>query len=122
MSAGKNSRWNRTDLIDFRDRFGQPLRRVTFDYLSRYTAINRPDNRTYRVQQVDDWGSLAYRTLTDENLWWTIAEFNQVIDPFEEIPPGKSMVIPSNFAVRFDVLDFEFAVVVEVGPSLEEIS
>lgn len=115
MGVGKNSRWNRTDLIDFRDQFGTPLRRVTFDYLPRYTAINRADNRTYRIQQVDDWASLSYRTLGVENNWWAIAEFNQIVDPFDEIAPGKSLVVPSVFAVEFDVLNFEFAVVVDVG-------
>ena len=114
MGVSKDSRWNRTELIDFRDRFGQPLRRVTFDYLPRYTKTRRSDNRAYRIQQVDDWGSLAYRTLGAENRWWTIADFNQVVDPFDEIPPGTPMTLPSLFAVEFDVLNFEFAVVVDI--------
>ena len=120
MGVGKDSRWNRTDLIDFRDRFGTPLRRVTFDYLPRYTDINRRDNRAYRAQQVDDWGSLAYRTLGVENRWWVLADFQQVIDPFDEIPPGQPMTIPSLFAVEFSVLNFEFAVLVDID--LESIA
>ncbi len=120
MGVGKDSRWNRTDLIDFRDRFGEPLRRVTFDYLPRYTAITRADNRSYRIQQADDWGSLAFRTLGDEKRWWVIAEFNQIVDPFDEIAVGRSMVLPSVFATEFDVLNFEFAVVADI--SLEAIT
>lgn len=115
MGVGKNSRWNRSDLIDFRDRFGEPLRRVTFDYLPRYTDTNRADNRSYRAQQVDDWANLAYRTLGAENRWWVIAEFNQVVDPFDEIPPGQQLQIPSLFTVEFDVLNFEFAVEVDIA-------
>lgn len=114
MGVGKESRWNRSDLIDYRDRFGSPLRRVTFDYLPRYTDTNRRDNRAYRAQQVDDWGSLGYRTLGKENRWWVVAEFNQVVDPFDELPPGQALTLPSLYAVEFDVLNFEFAIVVDV--------
>lgn len=106
-------------LVSYRDRFNNLLRRTYFAPLSRYPDILRSDSTQYRVQQVDDWANLAFRMLSDENAWWAIADFNQVIDPFEELPPGQHVVVPSFEAYHLDVLDFEFAFTAEVNPEEE---
>jgi len=110
MSVDQKSRWNRAQIIRFHDRFGKPLRRPHFDILPRYTEIDRPGNRIYRLQQGDDWGRLAGRIYRDENAWWILCEFNQVVDPFDELENGKQVRLPSNFDVEFEVRNFEFAV------------
>ena len=109
----QKSRWNRTQIIQVRDQFGKPLRRNHFDYLPRYNAIDRPGNRFYRIQQGDDWGNLAGRLYRDENVWWALAEFNQVIDPFDELVPGQQMTLVSNFDMEFEVLNFEFVAYID---------
>lgn len=118
MAVNSKSRWNRTQLIRYRDQQGKPLRRTHFDYLPRYQQIDRPGNRFYRVQQGDDWGNMAGRLYRDENVWWALAEFNQVIDPFDELVPGEQMTLVSNFDMEFEVLDFEFFVFVDAEEAM----
>lgn len=113
MPVDTKSRWNRSQIIRYRDRDGKPLRRQHFDVMPRYTDIDRPGNRIYRWQQGDDWGRTAGLIYHDENKWWVLAEFNQVIDPFDELVPGKQAILASNFDVEFDVTNFEFAVFVD---------
>jgi hypothetical protein len=107
MSVGLNSRWNRSAVLNVRDRFGQLLRRPFLDVLPRFEDILRPDNRAYRVRDQDHWDSLAFSLYGNVDLWPVLAEFNQVVNPFEELPAGRELTIPSTNAVFLDYLDFE---------------
>lgn len=109
MSVGPNSRWNRSTVINVRDRFGKLTRRPFLDILPRFEDINRPDNRSYVVKDVDHWDSLAHRLYGSSDLWPVIAEFNQVINPFDELEGGRELVLPSTNAVFLDFLDFDVA-------------
>lgn len=110
MSVGPNSRWNRSAILNVRDRFGKLTRRPHLDLLKRFEDISRPDNRTYRLKDQDEWDLLAHTLYGNADLWPVIAEFNQVINPFEELKPGRELIVPSPNAVFLDFLDFDVAV------------
>lgn len=44
--------------------------------------------------------TIAYLFLNDTRLWWVIAQFNAVLDPFHEIVEGRVLRIPSKERVR----------------------
>jgi hypothetical protein len=106
MSVGSNSRWNRSAIINVRDRYGRLTRRPFLDILPRYEEIFRQDNRAYRARSSDMWDMLAHKLYGNPDLWPVIAEFNQVINPFDELSPGREVTLPSANAVFLDWLDF----------------
>lgn len=107
MSVGADSRWNRSVVIVLRDQFGTLQRAPGLDLLPRYTAIQQPTNRRYRLKAGDDWHLLGFRALGNAAHWWALGEYNQVVDPFEFFEDGKTLFIPSLSDFQFNVLDFE---------------
>lgn len=107
MSVGSNSRWNRSAILNVRDRYGRLLRRPFLDILPRFEDISRPDNRAYRVREGDQWDALAHKLYGNPDLWPAIADFNQIINPFDELNRGRELTLPSSNAVFLDFLDFD---------------
>jgi nucleoid-associated protein YgaU len=55
----------------------------------------RFDDRFYVIGPDDTLQSVAHRLLGDVRLWWVVAEFNDIIDPFEDLVPGERLRLPS---------------------------
>lgn len=48
---------------------------------------------TYKLEDNDWWENIAFKYYGNVNLWWVIAMFNNINNPFEEMEPGKSIYI-----------------------------
>ena len=107
MAVGPISRWYRTAVLLVKDRFGRMLRRPFTDILPRYEDIILPDNGVYIVREQDHWDQLSQQFYGDPDLWHALLEFNQVIDPFDELVQGRDLIVPSRNAVFLDYLNFE---------------
>ncbi len=114
MSVGSDSRYNRSAILNVKDRFGKLTRRPYLDITPRFEDISRQDNRSYRIRDTNDWDELAFKLYGNPDLWHAIAEWNQTINPFEEMEVGKEFTMPSPNAVFLDYLDFDVAVEIEV--------
>ena len=117
MAVTRNSRWNRSVVISYRDPLGRSLRRNYLAPLPRLVVTSQIDTRFYRVSQRDDWATVSYRAFRDENSWWAIAENQQVVDPFDELYVGNQLKIPSNFTLQFEILNFAPIASIGVGGS-----
>lgn len=115
MSVGSDSRYNRSAILVVQDQFGRPLRKPYLDVFEPYQDIEDPQNLRLRVKDTDEWHRLGYRRLGNARHWWAIADFNNVIDPFEELETGKHIQVPSRGTFQFDVLDFELVADRDIG-------
>lgn len=106
MAVTRNSRWNRSVIVSYRDALGRTLRRNYIAPLPRLEIGSQSDIRFYRITQRDDWASIAYRAYRDPNTWWAIAENQQVVDPFDEMQVATQLRIPSRFTLQFEILNF----------------
>lgn len=117
MTIRVDSRFHFTSLVEIVDGNDQPVEnvRIVMPYpRPRITTEFSPDLVSYHVRTGDSVRSLAARFLGRSDLWWAIAEFSGVIDPFTETQPGATtpraggaLRIPSLDLVMFDLLRFE---------------
>lgn len=108
---GLDSRWNYSTRIRVikidgtlaeNERMDMPIPRVPLQKKA------RPDIQTYTVRDGDTWSGVAHRFLRGRSdLWWVIAEYTGVIDPFREFYTGKVLNIPTFTDVAFGVLAFD---------------
>ena len=108
---GEDSRFNYSIVIRTVNTLGEPVEneRIHLPYArERIVNIVRPDLQEYRVQDGDTWSNLAARFLRGRSdLWWVLAEFSGVLDPFDELVPGRLIKVPQFDTVMFEVLNFE---------------
>ncbi len=108
MPIGPDSRLNRSAILVLRDQFGRLVRRPFFDLYPRLENILKPSNRRYMVKLGDTWNLLAFRSLGNSRHWWGIAEYNNIVDAFEDgLSEGNRLFLPSETDFQFNVLDFE---------------
>jgi hypothetical protein len=117
MPVNANSRFNFTPLVMVVDGADQAVENLRTDLpyaRPAVTAEQRPDLVAYAVRAGDSWRSLSSRFLGRSDLWWAIAEFTGVIDPFTELSPGRTVprsggavLVPSLDTVMFDLLNFD---------------
>ena len=48
---------------------------------------------TYPVGQEEWWDNISYKFYQTPFLWWAVASFNNVVNPFEELTPGTNLKI-----------------------------
>ena len=63
----------------------------------------RPDDRFHTVVEGDRIELLAHKYLGDVNLWWVIADYNDLFF-CQELKIGARLRIPSSERVQMDVL------------------
>ena len=56
----------------------------------------------YTIQRLDTLDSLALDFYNNPTLYWIIASFNRIKDPFEPLKIGQKLKIPSLSNIRFD--------------------
>jgi len=91
----QNSRQRFTAVISNADPNG---RKLEYDYSDlRPCLVNNksPDNRSIIPQQGDNWSRIAWRSLGNGRLYWVIADYSVVLDPFTELQPTSSRTILS---------------------------
>lgn len=111
MSVGAKSRYNRSALISVVDAVGKATRRPYLDIVPRFRKIAFPDDRQLPVEDAHTWSLISFKTLGDGELWWVVAEVNQVIDPWRDLADAKAngriLRVPSVSRTQFELLDFE---------------
>ena len=55
---------------------------------------------TYQINYGDTWTNISFKFYNTIGLWWLICKFNNIINPFTEITPGKFIKIPSEQVVK----------------------
>lgn len=58
---------------------------------SRLLSVNFYDE--YIVQSSDRWDTISYNMYNTTALWWMIANYNGVIDPFAELVVGEKIKV-----------------------------
>ncbi len=48
---------------------------------------------TYEIQDTDWFDSIAYKYYNEPKLWWLTLITNNIMNPFEEMEPGKNIKI-----------------------------
>lgn len=62
------------------------------------------DNSTVKPESGDNLHKLAHQYLGDASLWWIIADYNEITDPFRSLDLYDEIVIPSIRTVREEIL------------------
>jgi vacuolar-type H+-ATPase subunit C/Vma6 len=60
--------------------------------------------QTYEIHLGDTWTNISFKFFKTIKLWWLICKFNNIINPFAELIPGKFIKIPSESIVEM-ILD-----------------
>lgn len=47
----------------------------------------------YIIEESDNWPIISFKFYNTVTLWWLIAKYNQVIDPFEELVIGEKILV-----------------------------
>ena len=58
----------------------------------------------YTVQSGDTLHHIAARQLGDPRLWWVVADFNDVLNPFDALIVGATVRLPSQQRLWTEVL------------------
>ena len=100
----QNSMAERAGFTEVQNRAGEVILKFQSP-LPALTQVDYGDNREYTVNPGDTWQNISLRFLGAAELWWIIAEFNRVLDPFEELWPGRRLIIPSATRIRLSSLE-----------------
>jgi hypothetical protein len=74
------------------DEYGiDPLASPVFDLISNVEAYTLHE---LTPEQVGNAPLLAYQVYGSEDLWWIILAYNAILDPEQELIPGKILRIP----------------------------
>lgn len=93
MIEQKITRFNTDDIVEYDGE-------KTYEIKGRINIDQHSDDMTYSVIAGDDLRTIAHKLYDDARLYWVIAEYNGIIDPFEVLPIGLSLRCPS-FKVIF---------------------
>lgn len=80
--------------------------RIGLDWWERRILPKDPTDIVYYVEnkferRIDLISDAFYG---DSRYWWVIAQFNDIIDPYSEITPGRMLVIPTKNRVFTELL------------------
>lgn len=67
------------------------------------TAL-RANDRYHTVAAGDELPTLAWRLLGAADLWWVLAEFNELLSPFDALVPGTKLRYPDKGRLMLEVL------------------
>ena len=98
-----NSRNQLTSVVEETDIFGNLVRPAFVDLRPRVTG-QAADDRFITADASRDWTHYALESLGDARQWWVIADLSNVIDPFEELVPGRQLRAPSPQRLYFEIL------------------
>ena len=115
MSVGRDSRFANVTQLVLVDSAGNAVENARIDLpypRPNVSAQKLPDITTYTVRGDDSWQTLAQRFFRGRSdLWWAIAEFSGVVDPYTELNAGKTtplaggtLSVPTFETVVFDLI------------------
>jgi hypothetical protein len=50
----------------------------------------------YQIEDIDFLDSIAFKFYGNSSLWWVVADFNEITNPFETLTPGETLKILRN--------------------------
>jgi hypothetical protein len=56
--------------------------------------------KTYEILEGDTWTNISFKFYKTIKLWWLLCKFNDVINPFVELIPGKFIKVPNESVVE----------------------
>lgn len=65
---------------------------------------DRGDDIFYEVRAGDTLSLIAHRYFGEASLWWVVADFNDILDPFEDLVQGDVLRLPSQSRLWMEVL------------------
>ena len=68
----------------------------TTEWLSNSTAYT-----LHEIMPYDTLDSIALDAYNNPALYWVIADFNRILDPFEDLPVGEVLKVPVITGVRY---------------------
>lgn len=112
MSITDQSRYNNTVVIKVINDLNEPTENEHIDLpYDRSLVVSTEkliDLHEYKAKDGDSWSNVAARFFRGRSdLWWVIAEFSGVIDPFLELNTGAVLKIPQFSTVVFQILNFD---------------
>lgn len=91
MSLDRDSRYNYAHIMRTVDAAGQLVEYDHFDLRPHLVDTVHPDNREFTVEEGDNWSRIGWRRLGRGRRWWIIADYSQVVDPFEALQPVEAL-------------------------------
>jgi hypothetical protein len=61
--------------------------------LNKDNEVNLAFFETYETENDDWWDTISYKIYGTPHLWWVVALFNEVVNPFEEMDEGLNLKI-----------------------------
>ena len=91
MRSGTKSIINILGYTDYNDETIVNIFKKFSIHQSRLLSVNFYDE--YIVQSTDRWDTISYQAYNTTALWWVVANYNGVLDPFEELVVGEKIKI-----------------------------
>lgn len=112
MSIGNDSRYNLTPTILIVDSIGVPTENehvdLPYDRSKVVSTAIKPSVQDYSARAGDTWSNMGARFFKGRSdLWWVLAEYSGVIDPFSELLVGATIKVPQFDTVQFETLRFD---------------
>lgn len=54
---------------------------------------------TYEAEDLDWYDYISFKLYTTPQLWWVVCLTNDVLNPFEELDPGKNLKVLKEFLI-----------------------
>lgn len=82
------------------------------EWWTRNTVKNDPTDLVYFFEKKYEGrpDMLGFVFYGDPGLWWVIAQYNSILDPFEELKEGKVLIIPTLERVKAELFSANTAV------------
>lgn len=100
----RNSRNSLTAVVEVVDPVHGKLIKPAFVDLRQRVTKKFPEDRFITSDSAHGWAHYADSRLGDARHWWVIADMTGVVDPFEELVPGKQLRVPSVERFLFDIM------------------
>jgi len=104
MAITRNSRYQLTSIIQVTDPVSGQLVKPEFPDLRQRISTKSTDDTFITASAAKQWSHHGLEELGDARHWWVIADLSDVVDPFEELVPGKQLRAPSPQRFFFDIL------------------
>jgi len=75
-----------------------------FEIRDKIDTTENESDLAYNVQEGDDLKGIANIVYGDARLYWIIAEYNRIVDPFKNLVVGTRLIYPSMKRVREEIL------------------
>lgn len=99
MSLDRDSRYNYAHIMRSVDAAGQLVEYDRFDLRPHLTDTTHPDNQEFQVTEGDNWSRIGWRRLGRGRRWWIIADYSNVVDPFEELLTAETVRVIGRLSV-----------------------